>query len=73
MFCKVYKGNPVEFYFSFIDFTFLIFSQFLILFLETIRELASLISLGILFHILAAILEMNSIPKPVEWMFDLSR
>ena len=41
--------------------------------LKTVRERASLISLGILFHILAAILAMDSIPKCIEWMFDLDR
>ena len=34
---------------------------------------APLILLGILFHILAAIFAMDSIPKRVEWMFDLAR
>ena len=45
----------------------------LILLLKTVRELASLISFGILFHILAARFGMDSIPKCKEWMFDLDR
>ena len=48
-------------------------THFLVLLLKTVREHASLISLGILFHILAAILAMDSVPKCVEWMFDLDR
>ena len=46
---------------------------FLILLLKAVREVASLISLGILFHILAVIFEMISISKCVEWIFDLER
>ena len=48
-------------------------NHLIILLLKTVRERASLISLGILFHILAAILAMDSIPKCIEWMFDLDR
>ena len=44
-------------------------THFLILPLKTVRKHASLILLGILFHILTAILAMDSIPKCVEWMF----
>ena len=32
-----------------------------------------MISLGVLFYILAAVFAMDSIPKCVEWMFDLDR
>ena len=34
---------------------------------------APLILFGILFHILVAMFAMDSIPKCVEWMFDLAR
>ena len=46
---------------------------FLILFLKIVKELASLISLGISFHILATIIAMDSIPKCVEWILYLER
>ena len=47
--------------------------HFLILLLKTVGELTSLISLDILFPILVAIFAMDSIPKCVEWMFDIER
>ena len=46
-------------------------TNFLILILRAVRELTSLIPLGILFHNL--IFAIESIPKCVEWMFDLVR
>ena len=45
-------------------------THFLILLFKIVRELASLISLGILIHILAAIFARDSISK---WMFDLDK
>ena len=45
-------------------------THFLILLLKIVKEHAPLISLRILFHILAAILAMDSIPKCVGWILS---
>ena len=48
-------------------------AHFLIVSLKTVRGFPSLLSLVILFHILAAVLAIELILKCVEWMLDLER